>query len=97
VKDLKQLLELAQYQNRPDWAAVTHMHLVRFAYALLTHLRLDRHGAQGHLIPHKAADLSIAAAQDELRRVIWNDLITYLKEKRHGESVIKELGRLRVA
>jgi hypothetical protein len=41
--------------------------------------------------------MSTTATQDELRRVIWNDLIIYLQKKSHGESVIKELERLRVA
>jgi SRSO17 transposase len=31
VKDVKQLLGLGHYQNRPDRAAVTHLHLVCFA------------------------------------------------------------------
>jgi hypothetical protein len=46
-KDRKLLLGLGHDQNRPDRAAVTHLHLVCFASALLTHLRLERHGAQG--------------------------------------------------
>jgi SRSO17 transposase len=97
LKDLKQLLGLGHYQNRPYRAAVTHLHLVCFAYALLTHLRIERHGAQGRRIHQKAADLSTAAAQDQLRGLLWEDLITYLKEERHGQPVIEELERLRVA
>lgn len=96
-KDSKQLLGLGQYQNRPYWAAVTHLHLVCFAYALLTHLRLERDGAQGQWTRKKAADLSTAAAQDQLRRLLWEDLLTYLREKPHGQPVIEELERLRVA
>jgi SRSO17 transposase len=97
VKDVKQLLGLGHYQNRPYWAAVTHLHLVCFAYALLTHLRIQNAGAQGQPTRNKAADLSTAAAQDQLRGLLWDDLITYLKEKRHGQPVIEELERLRVA
>jgi hypothetical protein len=97
LKDVKQLLGLGHYQNRPYWAAVTHLHLVCFADALLTHLRLERHGAQGQRTPHKAADRSTATAQEQLRRLLWEDLMTYLKEKRHGQSAIEELERLRVA
>ena len=97
VKDLKQLVGLGHYQNRPYRAAVTHLHLVCFAYALLTHLRIERTGAQGHRTPDKAADLSTAAVQDQLRRLLWEDLITYLKAERHDQSVIEELERLRVA
>jgi hypothetical protein len=97
VKDVKPLLGLGQYQNRPDRAAVIHLHLVCFAYALLTHLRLGRDGAQGQRTRKKAADLSTAAAQDQLRGLLWEDLITYLKEKPHGQPVIDELERLRVA
>ena len=54
VKDVKQLLGLGHDQNRSYGAAVTHLHLVCFAYALLTHLRLERTGAQGQRIRHKA-------------------------------------------
>jgi SRSO17 transposase len=97
VKDVKQLLGLGHYQNRPYWAAVTHLHLVCFAYALLTHLRIERHGAQGQGTRHKAADLSTAAAQDHLRHLLWEDLMIYLKETRPGQSMIEELERLRVA
>jgi SRSO17 transposase len=97
VKDLKQLLGLGHYQNRPYRAAVTHLHLVCFAYALLTHLRIERTGAQGHRTCDKAADLSTAAVQDQLRSLLWEDLITYLKEERHDQPVIEELERLRVA
>jgi hypothetical protein len=71
--------------------------LVCFAYALLTHLRVARNGAQGQRTRKKAADLSTAAAQDQLRGVLWEDLITDVREKRHGQPVIEELERLRVA
>jgi SRSO17 transposase len=97
LKDVKQLLGLGHYQNRSYWAAVTHLHLVCFAYALLTHLRIERTGAQGQRTRHKAAELSTATAQDQLRRLLWEDLMTYLKEKRPGQSVIEELERLRIA
>ena len=97
IKDAKQLLGLGQYQNRSYRAAVTHLHLVCVASALLTHLRIMRDGAQGHRTHAKAADLSTATAQDQLRSLLWEDLITYLKEERHEHPVIEELERLRVA
>ena len=97
LKDVKPWLGLGHYQNRSYWAAVTHLHLVCFAYALLTHLRIERPGAQGQRTRHKAAELSTATAQDQLRRLLWEDLMTYLKEGRHDQSVIEELERLRVA
>jgi hypothetical protein len=49
-KDVKPLLGLGQYQNRSHGAAVTHLYLVAFAYALSTHLRSARTGAQGQRI-----------------------------------------------
>ena len=52
------------------------------------------HKANGHL--PKAADRSTAKAQDQLRGLLWGDLIIYLQKKRHGQSVIEELERLRV-
>jgi hypothetical protein len=97
VKDVKQWRGFGHDQNCPYWAAVTHLRLVCVAYALLTHRRLERHGAQGQRTRHKAADLSIAAAQDHLQHLLWEDLIIYLKETRPSQSVIKELERLRVA
>ena len=97
LKDTRQLLGLGQYQNRSYWAAVTHLHLVCFAYALLTNLRIERYGAQGQRTHKRAADVSTAAAQDQLQTLLWEDLITYLKEKPHSQPVIDELERLRVA
>ena len=97
VKDAKQLLGLGQYQNRSYRAAVIHLHLVCFAYALLTHLRMMRHGAQGQQTRKKAAGMSTAAAQDALRALVWDDLVTYLEEQHHGEEAIRELERLRAA
>jgi hypothetical protein len=96
-KDRKQLLGLGQYQNRTYQAAVTHLHLVCFASALLTHLRIMRPGAQGQRIYDKAADWSTAAAQEQLRGLMWDDIIADLKEKNHGEPVLTALERLRVA
>ena len=97
VKDAKQLLGLGQYQNRSYRAAVIHLHLVCFAYALLTHLRITRDGAQGQRRDAKAADWSVAAAQDHLRGLIWDDLVAYLQEKHPDKSMLIELARLRVA
>jgi len=97
LKDVKPWLGLGHYQNRAYWAAVTHLHLVCFAYALLTHLRIERTGAQGQCTRKKAANLSTAAAQDQLREVLWEDLMGYLKEQCHEKSILAELERLRVA
>jgi hypothetical protein len=96
-KDSKQLLGLGQYQNRHYRAAVTHLHLVCFAYALLTHLRIMRPGAQGQRTCDKAAHWSTAAAQEQLRCLMWDDIIAYLKGEHHGESVLTALEHLRVA
>jgi hypothetical protein len=97
VKDVKQLLGLGQSQNRSSGAAVTHLPLVAFASALLTHRRIARTGAQGHRTRDQAAGLSTAAAQDQLRSLRWEDLITSLPEERPGPPVIQELERRRVA
>jgi hypothetical protein len=75
VKDLKQLLGLGQYQNRSNRAAVIHLPLVCFADALLTHLRIERTGAQGQRKRDKTADRATAATQYQLRRLVWDDLV----------------------
>lgn len=94
-KDAKQLLGLGQYQNGSYRAAVNHLHLVCFAYALLTHLAIHGSGEKGKRA--KTAMLSTEGLQNELRRIVWNDLAKRLKELPDGNSVIKELERLLVA
>ena len=97
-KDTKQLLGLGQYQNASYKAAVTHLHLVCFAYALLTHIAIKGERAQGKKMKRRtAAALSTADLQNELRRIVWDDLSEYLKELPDGNSVIKELSKLLVA
>jgi len=76
---------------------VTPLHLVCLAYALLTHRRLTRHGVQGQRPCEKAAEGSLATAQDQLRCLLWDDLITHLQEKHAYESALTELARLRIA
>jgi hypothetical protein len=97
VKDVTQLLGLGQDQHRSDGAAVTPRHLVCFASALLTHRRITRTGAQGHRTRDKAADLSTAAAQDHLRRLLWEDRLTSLQEACPDQPIVEEVERLRVA
>jgi len=75
-KDSKQLLGLGQYQNGSYEAAVTHLHLVCFAYALLTHIAIMREGAQGKR--QQTAKLSTSDLQNEVRRIVWDDLAEYL-------------------
>lgn len=94
-KDAKQLLGLGQYQNLPVEAAVIHLHLVCFAYALLTHLAIEAEGDKGKR--KSAVKVSTASRQNELRRIVWEDLAEYLKELPSGDKVIKELERLLVA
>jgi hypothetical protein len=61
-----------------------------FAYALLPHLCLQRAGAQGQWRSHKAAGLSTTAMQEQRRGLLWDDLLTYLKEKCHRQFMLKE-------
>jgi hypothetical protein len=95
--DSKPLLGLGHDQHRPYRAAVTPRHLVCFADALLTPLRIERHGAPGHRAHRPAADMSVATAQEALRGVLGDDRVAYLTEKHRGEAVLAELERLRVA
>jgi len=95
-KDRQPRLGLGPDQNRPDAAAVTHRQLVCCADARLTHLRIERDGAQDQRTRTKAADLSTAAAQDHRRGLLWEDLLTDVSEKRHGPPVIENPERLRI-
>jgi len=88
-------LGLGQYQNGSYQAAVTHLHLVCSAYALLTHVAITRAGAQGKR--KSTARLSTADLQNEVRRIIWDDLADHLKQFSRGTQIVKELGRLLIA
>ena len=97
-KDAKQLLGLGQYQNRSYKAAVTHLHLVLFAYALLTHLRLYKaRGAKGKRKRREVAGMSVFEAQIQLRHLVWEEIVKYLEQIREPKRVFKELRRLIVA
>lgn len=95
-KDSKQYLGLGQYQNVPYGAAVTHLHLVCFAHALLTHIAIRRYCEKGKKAK-QAVNLSIGNLQNELRRIVWDDLTLYLRKFSTGDAVIKELGKILVA
>jgi len=41
--------------------------------------------------------MSTAELQNELRRIVWDDLTAYLKQFSSGDQIIKELGRLLIA
>jgi hypothetical protein len=94
-KDSKQLLGLGRYQNRSYKAAVTHLHLVCFAYALLTHIAIN--GICEKTKKNEKAYGSMKNLQNILRRIIWEDTAQYLKELPNENSVFKELSRLLVA
>ena len=94
-KDSKQLLGLGQYQNVSYEAAVTHLHLVCFAYGLLTHVAISRKGAQGK--QKSTARLSTGDLQNEVRRIVWDDLTDHLKQFSSGNQIVKELERLLIA
>lgn len=94
-KDAKQLLGLGRYQNRSYKAAVIHLHLVCFAYALLTHIAISRTCEKEN--KRNKAHVSVKNLQDILRRIVWDDTAQHLKELPNGNSVFKELSRLLIA
>jgi hypothetical protein len=92
-KDSKQLLGLCQYQNYSYEAAVTQLHQVCFAYALLTHVAIISESAQGKA----AVDLSSSELQNEVCRIAWDYLTDYLNQLSSGIQIVKELERLLIA
>ena len=101
-KESKQQLGLGQYQNRSYRAAVTHLHLVCFSYALLTHLRIEQ-CAKGKRKNEKVVNdskMSTASMQNELRLLVWDDLVAKLKsiqkrrKKDSANFIIKKLEKL---
>jgi hypothetical protein len=95
-KDGQQLLRLGHYQNLSYGAAVNHLHLVFLAHALLTHMVITGgRSAQGRQTP--ARRRSTADRQNELRRMVWDELIEHLRHFSSSTEVIKKLRRLLVA
>jgi len=94
-KDSKQLLGLGRYQNRSYKAAVTHLHLVSFAYALLTHIAITGTCAKEN--KNNKQRQSMRDLQNAVRHIIWDDTALYLKELPNENSVFKELSHLLVA
>jgi SRSO17 transposase len=94
-RDAKQLLGLGQYQNGTYRAAVTHLHLVCFAYALLTHIAIKGERAQGKTKQSKIA--STADLQNELRRIVWKDFSKHVRKLPDGKKIFRELDRLFLA
>jgi hypothetical protein len=94
-KDSKQLLGLGRYQNRSYKAAVTHLHLVSFAYALLTHIAITSTCAKEK--KNNKQRQSVRDLQNAVRRIIWDDTALYLKDLPNENSVFKELRHLLVA
>jgi len=92
-KQAKSNLGLGQYQNGTMRAAVIHLHLVCFAYILLTHLHIKKQSAKRKLI--RTDCLSIESLQYDLRNLIWKDTVKLLKKK-GPDSIVKELDQLLV-
>jgi len=94
-RDAKQLLGFGQYQNSTYRAAVTHLHLVCFAYALLTHIAIEGESAQGKTKQSKIP--STADLQNELRRIVWEDFSKQVRKLPDGKKIFRELDRLFIA
>jgi len=72
------------------------MHLVLLACGLLTHMVItDGRSAQGR--QSLASRRSTADLQNELRRLVWDDLTKYRHHFSSNTEVIKELQQLLVA
>lgn len=62
---------------------------------ILTHVAITREGAQGKQKP--TAQLSTADLQNEVRRMVWDELSERLKRFSSGTQIVKELERLLIA
>lgn len=91
-KDCKQLLGLGQYQNLRLEAAEVHLHLVCFAYALLTHLAIE--SSEQVKLKKKAAWQTVGRLQIDLRRLIFEDTVDLLEEQDDDRSVFERLRSL---
>jgi len=97
-KDTEQFLALGQYQNRSYEAALRHLQLAMFSYALLTGLRLIKaRGRKGKRKKREVAGLPVSEAQIELRHMVWKEPVKYLQGFQDSEEVLNELRRLLVA
>ena len=91
-KDGKQLLGLGQYQNLSYEAAVVHLHLVCFSYALLTHSAIEGSSAKARI--KRTACQSIGRLQEDLRRLIFEDTLDSMEGAGDAQTVFKRLRSL---
>lgn len=84
------------FKTTTEMAADIHLHLVCFAYALLTHIAIESDNAKGKR-QRKSAKASTRSIQYELRQIVWNDLVDSFKEITNDATVFERLSRLRVA
>jgi len=59
------------------------------AYALLTHIAIEGNCQQAERSSHRK--LSTADLQNDLRRMVWEELADHLKGLDSGTQVVKEL------
>ena len=64
-------------------------------HILLTHVAISREGEKWK--SKSAAKLSTAELQNEVRRIVRDDLTDYLKQFSGGTQIVKELERLLIA
>lgn len=91
-KDCKQHLGLGQYQNLRLEAAETHLHLVCFAYALLTHLAIESSAKAKSKT--RTASHTIGRLQTNLRRLIFEDTMDLLEEQESRRTLFDRLRNL---
>lgn len=91
-KDCKQLLGLGQHQNRDFDAAVVHLHLVCFSYALLTHLAISDSSEKTKIRNPNCH--SIAKLQNQLRRLVFEETLNELQSESKPQRLIKRMKRL---
>lgn len=96
-KEGKQLLGLGDYKTRDLEGIKRHLHLVALAFGLLTHFADANEKGKTKKQTTRLMPFSVRKLQDDLRKLVWNDMIEHLQPRKQRMISVRKLNQLLMA
>lgn len=96
-KEGKQLLGLGDYKSRDLEGIKRHLHLVALAFGLLTHIASANEKGKRTKQNQRLTPFSVRKLQDDLRILVWNDMIEHLQPRKQKMISVRKLNQLLIA
>ncbi|MGH7889827.1 MAG: IS701 family transposase [Thermodesulfobacteriota bacterium] len=96
-KEGKQLLGLGDYKTRDLEGIKRHLHLVSLAFGLLTHLAYANEKGKMIKQNQRLTPFSVRKLQDDLRKLVWDDMIEHLQPRKQKMISVRKLNQLLMA